>query len=365
MRTSLITLRGGARQSKPQRQLSKEAANHDVTVTSQHYSSQSITYLMAQLKTDPTSGLTSAQASERLAQYGLNQLLQLKGKSTLQLIIEQFQDKLVQILLAVALLSAVFSYAELWEHTGTAGLPLDSASILKAFIEPIIILTILVLNATVGVLQSQSAQGSLAALQSLQPTQSHVYRNGEWQSLPAQQLVPGDIIQLNVGDKVPADARLLSLDTANFSVDEGSLTGESVTVSKLAGEEGICVSSPTIEEDGTVLPPPLQDWIGVVFSGTVITSGRGTALVLETGMNTEMGKIQAGVTKAKEEEVKTPLGIKLDDFGDSLTKIIGIICILVWMVSIPKFWDSGFSSPWDGAIYYAKVAVALGVAVST
>ena len=127
------------------------------------------------------------------------------------------------------------------------------------------------------------------------------------------------------------------------------------------------MTPPIIEEDGiVVVPPPLQDWIRVVFSGTVITSGRGTtALVLETGMNTEMGKIQAGVTKAKEEEVKTPLGIKLDDFGDSLTKIIGIICILVWMVSIPKFWDSGFSSPWDGAIYYAKVAVALGVAVST
>ena len=317
---------------------------------------------MAQLQTDPTQGLTSTQATERLARYGLNQLKQLKGKSTLELIAEQFQDKLVQILLAVALLSAVFSYAELLEHS--ADLVLDSTSILKAFIEPTIILTILILNATVGVLQSQSAQGSLAALQSLQPTQSTVLRNGEWKSLPAQDLVPGDLIQLNVGDKVPADARLISLDTANLSVDEGSLTGESVTVSKLAGEEGICVTQPILEEDGTVVPPPLQDWIGVVFSGTVVTSGRGTALVLETGMNTEMGKIQAGVTKAKEEEVKTPLGMKLDDFGDSLTKIIGVICLLVWVVSIPKFWDTGFSSPWDGAVYYAKVAVALGVAVS-
>jgi magnesium-transporting ATPase (P-type) len=107
------------------------------------------------------------------------------------------------------------------------------------------------------------------------------------------------------------------------------------------------VTPPIIEEDGiVVVPPPLQDWIRVVFSGTVITSGRGTtALVLETGMNTEMGKTQApppGVTK-----VKTPLGIRLDDFGgDSMTKTIGVlICILVWMVSIPKLWDAWFSSP--------------------
>ena len=358
----MLNLRGGARVRQHQSRSTIVETSQDTTsAVNAHYSSQPISYLLTHLQTNPMTGLTSTKAKEGLKEYGPNQLQVLKGKSTFQLIVEQFEDKLVQILLVVAFLSALFSYAELKEHTQT--MALDSTTILKAFMEPIIILTILILNAIVGVAQSQSAQGSLAALQSLQPTQSTVLRDGEWSTLPAQELVPGDIIQLRVGDKVPADSRLLSLETASFSVDEGSLTGESVTVSKLAGDEGVC-DKPTLEEDGTWSPPPLQDWMGVVFSGTVVTSGRGVAVVVQTGMRTEMGRIQAGVTQAKQEEVKTPLGIKLDEFGESLTKIIGVICVLVWLVSIPKFWDVGFSSPLDGAVYYAKVAVALGVAVS-
>jgi Ca2+-transporting ATPase len=100
----------------------------------------------------------------------------------------------------------------------------------------------------------------------------------------------------------------------------------------------------------------------MLFSGTVCTAGSALAVVARTGMATEMGKIQKGVTEARADEHKTPLGIKLDEFGNQLTKIIGFICFGVWLVSIPKFNDPTFKSPLEGAVYYAKVAVALGVA---
>lgn len=176
---------------------------------------------------------------------------------------------------------------------------------------------------------------------------------GVWEdNINASELVPGDIIKFRVGDKIPADVRILSLDSSTLSIDEGSLTGESVTVMKLPGDEGLC----------TDIDSPVQDMQSVVFSGTVCTSGSATAIVTRIGMETEMGKIQKGVTDAKSEEHKTPLGIKLDEFGETLTKIIGVICLAVWFVSIPKWSDATFKSPWEGAIYYAKVAVALGVA---
>jgi Ca2+-transporting ATPase len=136
-----------------------------------------------------------------------------------------------------------------------------------------------------------------------------------------------------------------------MQVDEGSLTGESVTVGKFAGEEG--TTKPNL---------PLQDQRGMLYGGTMVTSGTGRALVVQTGMDSQMGKIQKGVTQAKAEQPKTPLAIKLDEFGSTLTKIIGIICLAVWIISIPKMDDPSFSNSWEGAIYYAKVSVALGVA---
>jgi P-type Ca2+ transporter type 2C len=287
-------------------------------------------------------GLTEHQVAARLAQYGPNSLQAPPGKSILALIGEQFQDRLVQILLAVAVLSGVFSYMEMGH-----GEPWY-----KSFVEPMVILTILVLNAAVGVWQSQSAQGSLEALQRMQPALATVFRNGHASSMEASQLVPGDVLEIRVGDKIPADARLLSLQSSSMQVDEGSLTGESVTVSKLPGDEGTM--------NATNLA--LQDQRGMLYSGTMVTSGSGRAIVVQTGMASQMGKIQKGVTDAKDSQPKTPLAIKLDEFGNTLTVIIGVICLAVWIISIPKMNDPSFSSPWEGAIYYAKVSVALGVA---
>lgn len=302
--------------------------------------------IVSTLQSDPSTGLSQSVAKARLSQYGPNALIQPPGKSLLDLIAEQFEDRLVQILLAVAALSGVFSYFEM----KSAGA--DGEGLLKSFVEPLVILAILVLNAAVGVWQSRSAEGSLEALKRLQPSLATVMRDGKWiDGLDASELVPGDVISFRVGDKISADARVLSLQTSTLSVDEGSLTGESVTVQKLPGDEGLA-------EAGA----PVQDMRSVVFSGTMVTSGSGTAVVVRTGMNTEIGKIQKGVTEAKSEEQKTPLGQKLDEFGETLTVIIGVICLAVWCVSIPKFDDPSFSSSWEGALYYAKVAVALGVA---
>lgn len=290
-------------------------------------------------------GLTSKQSDDRLEKYGKNKLLGKKPTSILRLILEQFEDRLVQILLVVAVLSGLFSYVEAKQST-------DDIPMWKSFVEPFVILSILVINAAVGVWQTRSAQGSLEALQKMQPSQATVLREGTWQSnIDASDVVPGDIIELRVGDKIPADARLIQLQTSSMQVDEGSLTGESVTVSKLPGEEG------TVSAD-----LPIQDQVGMLYSSTVITSGAGRALVVHTGMATEIGKIQQGVTDAEEDQPKTPLAIKLDEFGNSLTVIIGFICAFVWVISIPKMSDPSFANLWEGAVYYAKVAVALGVA---
>jgi len=305
--------------------------------------------LVDELRTSLDSGLSAAQAESRLVQYGPNQLAQPPPKSIWALIAEQFEDRLVQILLVVAVISGIFSFMELQQGH-------DGMSMLQAFVEPLVILSILVLNAAVGVWQGQSALESLQALQTMQPSLCTVLRDGEWQAdYDATKLVPGDIISVRVGDKIPADARLLSLQSSSMQVDEASLTGESVTVAKYPGEDG------TVEENDRA--PLLQDQVGMLFSGTMITSGNGHAMVVQTGMDTQFGKIQKGVTDAQEETEKTPLAIKLDEFGETLTVIIGIICVGVWLVSIPKMDDPTFGGVmWKGAIYYAKVAVALGVA---
>lgn len=292
-------------------------------------------------------GLKAAEAEARLACYGPNALASAPRKSLWTLVLEQFEDRLVQILLIVAVVSGIFSFLEVSQGSGGA----DEAW-WKSFVEPGVIVAILVINAVIGVVQSQSAADSLAALQDMQSASAVVVRDGTPVTLPSRDVVPGDVVQVRVGDKIPADARVVALQTSTLFLDEGSLTGESVTVSKLPGVEG-----QTAEPN-----QPIQDQKGMLYAGTVVTSGTGWALVTQTGMATQFGRIQEGVTTAAAEATKTPLAIKLDEFGDTLTIIIGVICFAVWVVSIPKMNDPSFATVWEGAIYYAKVAVALGVA---
>jgi magnesium-transporting ATPase (P-type) len=197
---------------------------------------------------------------------------------------------------------------------------------------------------------ASSASNWLGVLEKMQAAVCTVLRDGHAVSgFPAADLVPGDVIEIRTGDKVPADGRLFSMTSSVLAVDEGSLTGESVTVQKLPGDEGRV-------EPGA----PVQDQAGMLYAGTCVTQGSGRAVITQTGMDTQFGKIQRGVLSAKAEQPKTPLAIKLDEFGDTLTVIIGVICLAVWIVSIPKMNDPSFGSVWEGAIYYAKVSVALG-----
>jgi len=301
---------------------SASGKGYDYNQTAVEIGSTSLSTLLQTLGTNPKTGLSSKEVEKRFAFHGPNSLITPPDKSLFHLILEQFDDRLVQILLVVAALSGAFSYYEMLSSTTTPNL-------LQSFVEPIIILSILLLNAIVGIWQSKSSSNSLSALKSLQPSLTTILRDGTWISdVDASQLVPGDVIALRVGDKVSADARILGLQTSVLDVDEGSLTGESVTVSKIPGDGGLSHKG-----------APVQDMQGVVFRGTVVTRGSGQALVIRTGMDTEMGKIQKGVTDAKAEDTKTPLGIKLDEFGEMLTTIIGVICLAVWLLSIPKFHD--------------------------
>jgi Ca2+-transporting ATPase len=306
-------------------------------------------------------GLSQSQAAERLGVWGPNALTAAAPKSLWKLVLEQFEDRLVQILLGVAVVSALFSLLQVQQQQqqATAALAgatvqaiVESEALWKAFVEPAVILAILVVNALIGVIQSRSADDSLAALQAMQSSTATVLRDGVSTTVPATTLVAGDVVQVRPGDKVPADGRVLTISTSRLQVDEGALTGESETVSKRAGPAGRTAAA----------GQALQDQRGMVYSGTVVTSGSALVLVTATAMATQFGRIQAGVTAAAADAPKTPLALKLDEFGAKLTWMIGAICLAVWIISIPKMNDPSFSNSWEGAIYYAKVSVALGVA---
>ena len=209
------------------------------------------------------------------------------------------------------------------------------------------ILTILVLNAIVGVQQESSAEKAIAALQEYSANEAKVIRGGVVQRIKAEELVPGDIVAVAIGDRVPADCRILSIQSNAFSVDQSILTGESESVEK----ETKIVKDPDAVK---------QDQVNMLFSGTTITTGHAHAIVVLTGTNTAIGDIQESITAQISQP--TPLKEKLNDFGDMLAKVITVICIVVWIINIRHFNDPAFGSFTKGAIYYLKIAVSLGVA---
>lgn len=210
------------------------------------------------------------------------------------------------------------------------------------------ILTILILNAIVGVQQESSAEKAIAALQEYSANEAKVIRNGITQRIRAEELVPGDIITIAVGDRVPADCRLLSIQSNAFSVDQSILTGESESVGKDV--------NPVKDKDAVK-----QDQVNMLFSGTTVTTGHAVAIVVLTGEETAIGDIHESITTQISQP--TPLKEKLNDFGDMLAKVITAICILVWLINIQHFNDPAHGGSWaKGAIYYLKIAVSLGVA---
>lgn len=293
-------------------------------------------------------GLSVAEVEKRLEIYGYNELEKHEGTSIFQLILEQFSDTLVRILLVAAIVSFVLAW-----YDGEEGGEME----ITAFVEPLVIFLILIVNAIVGIWQESNAEKALEALKEIQSEQATVIRDGKKvSSLPAKELVPGDIVELKVGDKVPADMRVLSLISSTVRIEQGSLTGESEAVSKTVK---------AVPENSDI-----QGKKCMVFAGTTVVNGNCICLVTETGMNTEIGQVHSQIHEASQSEEDTPLKKKLNEFGESLTMIIGVVCALVWLINVKYFltweyvdgWPRNFKFSFEKCTYYFEIAVALAVA---
>jgi Ca2+ transporting ATPase len=290
---------------------------------------------------DPDKGLSIDQIKRNQAKYGPNELPAEEGKSIWQLVLEQFNDLLVKILLLAAIISFVLALFE--EHN-------DINETLTAFVEPLVILLILIANAVVGVWQERNAESAIEALKEYEPEMGKVVRGDKSgvQKIRAKEIVPGDIVEISVGDKIPADIRLIKIYSTTLRIDQSILTGESVSVIKHT----------------EAIPDPRavnQDKKNILFSGTNVAAGKARGVVMGTGLNTAIGKIRTEMSET--EEIKTPLQQKLDEFGEQLSKVISVICVAVWAINIGHFNDPAHGGSWlKGAIYYFKIAVALAVA---
>ncbi len=258
--------------------------------------------VMQSLHSDLAAGLTESQVQEKRAQLGENRLKEKKKKTNLQRFAEQFKDVMILILIAAAMISFVIACVE--------GEP-------KEFFEPFLILLIVILNAIMGVMQESKAEKALDALKSLSAPHARVIRDGKEKVIDAVELVPGDIIHLEAGDFIPADARLIR--SVSLKSEESALTGESVPSEKDA--------SVTVDEKA-----PLGDRSNMVFSGCSITYGTATAVVTATGMNTEMGKIANLLDN--EDEGQTPLQKKLAQLGKYLGILALAACAIIFVVGI-------------------------------
>uniref|UniRef100_A0A8C4THD6 Calcium-transporting ATPase n=1 Tax=Erpetoichthys calabaricus TaxID=27687 RepID=A0A8C4THD6_ERPCA len=281
-------------------------------------------------------GLSPEQVKRQLEKFGPNG--ECPRKSLWELVVEQFEDLLVRILLLAACVSFVLALFEEGEESTTA------------FVEPIVILLILIANAVIGVWQERNAENAIEALKEYEPEMGKVFRMDRKavQRIKAKDIVPGDIVEVAVGDKVPADIRITSIKSTTLRVDQSILTGESVSVIKHTDP----------------VPDPRavnQDKKNMLFSGTNIAAGKAIGVVVATGVSTEIGKIRNQMASTEQE--KTPLQQKLDEFGEQLSKVISLICVAVWVINIGHFNDPVHGGSWiRGAIYYFKIAVALAVA---
>ncbi len=265
-----------------------------------HHESPEVT--LQKLNTDPVQGLSAAEVEARRAQYGPNRLKEKKKKTNLQRFAEQFKDVMILILIAAAVISFVVVCVE--QNWGE-------------LFEPMLILLIVILNAVMGVVQESRAEHAMEALQSLSAPHTRVIRDGVEQIIDAADLVPGDIIKLEAGDSIPADARLIR--SVSLKSEESALTGESVPSEKDAGA--------AVAEDA-----PLGDRSTMVFSGCSVTYGTALAVVTGTGMNTEMGKIANLLESA--DEGKTPLQEKLAKLGKYLGIVALVACGIIFVVGL-------------------------------
>ncbi len=273
-------------------------------------------------------GLSGAEAQVRLEKNGKNKLEAAKSKSLFARFMEQLADPMIIILIAAAAISGVLAVIEN-----------------DSFTDVIIILAVVIINAVLGVYQESKAEKAIEALQEMSAATSKVFRDGKVQTIHSEDLVVGDIIHLEAGDAVPADARIL--ESASLKIEEAALTGESVPVTKFIDviylREG--------EKDVS-----LGDRKNMMYMGSTVVYGRGTAVVTATGMDTEMGKIADALQHT--EEGDTPLQIKLNQLSKILTWLVLAICIVVFAVQIIRAGKFDF----ELALNSFMVAVSLAVA---
>jgi len=254
--------------------------------------------VLQELETQPENGLSSEEVKARQESYGLNELAEAPPTSFWEMLWAQINNFVIYMLLGAALISGL----------------------LGDYIEAIAIIAIVILNAIMGIIQESRAEAALSALKKLAAPDANVVRDGRRVTVPAAQLVPGDIVFLEAGNYIPADVRLL--EAVNLRIDEASLTGESVAVEKNAQSR--------LEED-----IPLGDRRNTAFMGTLVTYGRGKGVVVSTGMNTQLGMIATMLSRVEDEQ--TPLQRRLDEFG----KVLGwgslAVCGLVFVIGVIRF----------------------------
>lgn len=280
-------------------------------------------------------GLGGKEAESRLEEYGKNRLAEGKKVSVLERFLKQLADPMIIILIAAALVSGVTAV-----YAG------------ESFADVIIILLVVVINAVLGVVQENKAEKAIAALQEIAAATSKVIRDGSQSTIRSEELVPGDIIVLEAGDAVPADARII--ECASMKVEEAALTGESVPVTK--------TEAALTAEDGKDVP--LGDRKNMVYMGSTVVYGRGRAVVTDTGMNTQMGKIADSLSKAK--DGLTPLQMKLNQLSKILSVLVLGICAVIFAVDLfrmyPAINGSGLLNTFMVAVSLAVAAIPEGLA---
>lgn len=264
------------------------------------YYNHSVEEVSKEFQTDAERGLSPDEIASRLEKYGKNMLIQKKGRPFIVMFLEQFKSFLIILLIIAAVISGVMGV-----RTG------------EGLLDTYIIMGILLLNAFIGAYQEYQAQKSMDALKKMAAPMAKVVRGGESYIVNVEDVVPGDVVVLEVGDIVPADIRLS--ESVNMSIQESSMTGESVPVEK---------SPDTIAEKEV----PLGDRKNMAFSSGVVTFGRGKGIVVGTGMNTEIGKI-AGMLN-RDSDTQTPMQVRLEKLG----KVIGIasilICVVIFIIGV-------------------------------
>lgn len=288
--------------------------------------------VLEEQSTSAASGLTAAEAQSRLASVGPNKLDEEEKTPMWKRFFEQMGDPMVIMLLVAAAISVITGFIQ--------GEP--------EWADAAIILSVVILNSVLGVVQEAKSEQALEALQEMSAAQSKVIRDGKMVHMASSELVPGDVVLLEAGDSVPADCRVI--ESASMKIEEAALTGESVPVEKHADVISLVEGTDDV---------PLGDRKNMCYMGSTVVYGRGRAVVVGTGMNTEMGKIASALTSAKKE--LTPLQMKLNELSGILTKLVLAICVIIFAVDIVRHFGELGSNP---AMMLDTFMVAVSLAVA-